>query len=149
MHRREPGRDDHAPNADWNGFERSPSRATDPGGLSDSDPATFTVTAVNDAPVVADIPDQTVAEGWTFVTIPLDSYVTDVDNTDAQMAWTCAGNSRVDGFYRRQPGRDDHHSGRQLERLRNNHLHGDRSGRPGRLRSGDIHRDPRSTMRRL
>ena len=83
------------PNADWNGVETITFRATDPGGLSDSDPATFTVTPVNDAPVVSDIPDQTVAEGSTFVAINLDNYVADIDNADAQIAWTYSGNSEL------------------------------------------------------
>ncbi len=61
--------------------------------LFDSDPATFTVTAVNDAPVVGNIPDQTIAEGGTFTTINLDDYVSDVDNTDAEMTWTYSGNT--------------------------------------------------------
>ncbi len=80
------------PNADWNGAETITFTATDPGLLSDSDPATFTVTAVNDAPVVLDIPDQTIAEGASFTQINLDNYVTDVDNTPAQMIWTKSGN---------------------------------------------------------
>ncbi|HHJ51745.1 MAG TPA: hypothetical protein ENJ89_01005, partial [Caldithrix abyssi] len=37
-----------APDSEWNGSETITFTATDPGGLSDSDPATFTVTAVND-----------------------------------------------------------------------------------------------------
>ena len=83
------------PNADWNGAETITFRATDPGGLWDDDPAAFTVTAVNDPPVVTNIPDQTVAEGSTFTTIALDNYVSDVDNTDAQMTWTYSGNSQL------------------------------------------------------
>jgi len=83
------------PNANWNGSETISFTATDPGGLSDSDPATFTVTAVNDTPVVADIPDQTVAEGATFVAIPLDNFVSDVDNVDSEMTWTYAGNTEL------------------------------------------------------
>ena len=59
----------------------------------DEDSAVFTVTAVNDAPVVTDIPDQTIAEGESFVTISLDAYVADVDNTDAEMTWTYSGNT--------------------------------------------------------
>ncbi len=55
--------------------------ATDPGTLYSEDAATFEVTAVNDAPVVTDIPDQTIAEGASFTTIALDDYVSDVDNT--------------------------------------------------------------------
>ena len=67
---------------------------------------TFTVTCgainhlqikchVNQAPVVTDIPDQTIAEGSTFTTISLDAYVSDVDNTDAEMTWTYSGNSQL------------------------------------------------------
>ncbi|MCK4606240.1 MAG: hypothetical protein KAU35_02970, partial [candidate division Zixibacteria bacterium] len=51
--------------------------------------------AANDAPVVSDIPDQTIAEGSSFATISLDDYVSDVDNTDAEMTWTYAGNTEL------------------------------------------------------
>ncbi len=50
---------------------------------------------MNDAPVVSDIPDQTIPEGDSFVTINLDDYVTDADNTDAEMTWTYSGNSEL------------------------------------------------------
>jgi PKD repeat protein len=50
------------------------------------------MTAVNDAPVVSDIPDQTISEGGTFATINLDDYVSDVDNADSEMVWTYSGN---------------------------------------------------------
>ncbi|MBE3140210.1 MAG: hypothetical protein IMZ53_06475, partial [Thermoplasmata archaeon] len=63
------------PNLDWNGAEMITFRATDPGLLWDDDAATFTVTAVNDPPVVTDIPSQTIAEGSSFATIALDNYV--------------------------------------------------------------------------
>ena len=84
-----------APSADWNGAETITFRATDPGLLWDDDPATFTVTAVNDTPVVSDIPDQTIAEGSTFTTINLDGYVSDVDNLDAEMTWSYCGNTSL------------------------------------------------------
>jgi len=42
-------------------------------------------------PVVSDIPAQTIDEGNTFTTIDLDAYVTDVDNTDAEMTWSYSG----------------------------------------------------------
>ena len=83
------------PNPDWNGGETITFTATDPGGESDSDDASFTATPVNDAPVVSDIPDQTIPEGDSFVTINLDDYVTDADNTDAEMTWTYSGNSEL------------------------------------------------------
>jgi len=83
------------PSADWYGAETITFRATDPGSLWDDDAATFTVTAENDPPIVSGIPDQTIAEGSTFATINLDNYVTDIDNTDAQMTWTYSGNSQL------------------------------------------------------
>ena len=80
------------PDTNWYGSETITFTATDPGGLSDSDPARFTVNAVNDAPVVSDIPDQTIDEGQSFVSIQLDNYVDDVDNADSEMDWTYSGN---------------------------------------------------------
>ena len=79
------------PNADWNGTETITFTAEDLNGATDSDSATFTVTAVNDAPVVSDIPGETIAEGETFATINLDDYVNDVDNPDADIIWTTSG----------------------------------------------------------
>ncbi|MCB9059806.1 MAG: tandem-95 repeat protein [Calditrichae bacterium] len=83
------------PNADWNGAETITFTATDPGNLSDSDAATFTVNAINDAPVIADIPNQTINEGSSFTTINLDTYVSDVDNADSEMTWTYSGNTSL------------------------------------------------------
>jgi len=85
----------NAPSADWFGAETITFTATDPGLLSDSDPATFTVNNLNDAPVVSDIPDQTIAEGDAFATIPLDDYVEDIDNLDSEMTWTYSGNTEL------------------------------------------------------
>jgi len=67
------------------------------GGQDTSAPQSFTITcnAVNDTPVVSDIPDQTIAEGGSFTTISLDDYVTDVDNADAEMTWSYSGNSEL------------------------------------------------------
>ncbi len=83
------------PNPDWNGSETITFTATDPGGLSDSDPATFTVNPVNDPPVVSDIPDQTIDEGQNFTSFDLDDYVSDVDNSDAEINWTYSGNAQL------------------------------------------------------
>ena len=83
------------PNADWNGSETITFRAADPGALYDEDAATFTVTGVNDAPVVSDIPDQTIAEGSSFATISLDNFVTDIDNADNTILWTASGNTQL------------------------------------------------------
>ncbi|MDD5680162.1 MAG: right-handed parallel beta-helix repeat-containing protein [Candidatus Omnitrophica bacterium] len=59
--------------------------------LAGTDP----LVGINQPPVVTDIPNQTVAEGATFTTITLDNYVSDADNTDAQMTWTYSGNSQL------------------------------------------------------
>jgi len=81
------------PDENWNGSETITFRATDPGNLFDEDAATFTVTGVNDAPVVTDIGDQTINQGETFATINLDDFVSDIDNDDAEMAWSYSGNT--------------------------------------------------------
>ena len=54
------------PDADWFGSETITFTAEDLGTLTASDAATFTLTSVNDAPVVTDIPDQTDVEGASF-----------------------------------------------------------------------------------
>ncbi len=82
-------------NTEWNGSETITFEAVDPGELSDFDEVTFTVTPVNDAPVVSDIPDQSIAEGGTFTTIPLDNFVHDTDNADSQITWTFSGNNQL------------------------------------------------------
>ena len=86
------------------------------------DAATFTVTAVNDVPVVDDIPDETVSEGTAFATIALDGYVADVETLDADIVWSYSGNTDADG---RDcgPGGHDQRTGCQLERQRDDHVH--------------------------
>lgn len=70
--------------------------ATDPGLLADNDAATFTVNAIpNQAPVVADIPDQTILDGQSFAIIDLDDYVADPDNADNELTWTFSGNTEL------------------------------------------------------
>ncbi len=46
------------------------------------------VTVGNAAPVVSDIPDQTIDQGQQFAQINLDDYVTDADNADNELIWT-------------------------------------------------------------
>jgi len=45
----------------------------------------------NTAPVVSDIPSQTINEGETFATITLDNYVTDAEDPDTSISWTPSG----------------------------------------------------------
>ncbi len=61
----------------------------------DSELVVITVNDVPQAPVVSNIPDQTVAEGSTFTTVNLDNYVTDADNSAAEMTWTYSGNTAL------------------------------------------------------
>jgi VCBS repeat-containing protein len=68
------------PNADWNGAETITFRATDPGGLWDDDPATFTVTAVNDPPVAN--PDSYTTNESTPLTVPAPGVLGNDDDVD-------------------------------------------------------------------
>ena len=81
--------------AEWNGDETITFRATDDSTAFDEDAATFTVTGINDAPVVAGISDQTIAEGGSFTSINLDDYVADPDNTDDQITWSTATTTNI------------------------------------------------------
>jgi rhodanese-related sulfurtransferase len=49
----------------------------------------------NDPPVVGDIPNQEVSEGTSFTAIPLDDYVSDVDDTDSVLNWTVSGEQNI------------------------------------------------------
>lgn len=62
-------------------------------GVSDSDPfdATVTVYSVNDAPVVSDIPDQTIDRNQSFEIIDLGNYVDDVETPDGNIIWAVEG----------------------------------------------------------
>jgi hypothetical protein len=51
--------------------------------------------ASSNPPEVTDIPDQTIDEGEAFATINLDDYVSDPDNTDAEMTWTYSGDAEL------------------------------------------------------
>ncbi|KPL14963.1 MAG: hypothetical protein AMS26_09000, partial [Bacteroides sp. SM23_62] len=74
----------------WNGSDTITFQAEDPDGGTDSDPVTFTVTPVNDPPVVDVIPNQTINEGESFTPIILDDYVSDIDNADSTITWTAS-----------------------------------------------------------
>lgn len=64
------------------------------GGVDSSGTQTLTITvnAVNDAPLVAGIADQTIDEGGSFSTIALDDMVGDIDNSPEEMDWSYSGN---------------------------------------------------------
>lgn len=79
------------PDSEWAGSENITLIASDPEGLKDSTLAIFTVYALNDAPVVTKIPDQSIMVGNSFTPIYLDSYVFDVDDPDSDIVWTAFG----------------------------------------------------------
>ncbi len=76
---------------DWFGIENLTFIAIDPGQMKDSTIASFTITNVNDAPVIAAIPDQVTTEGMNFEPLVLDNFVHDVDNRPADISWTVTG----------------------------------------------------------
>jgi hypothetical protein len=53
------------------------------------------VTPVNDAPVITDVPDRTFNEDTVDTSLDLDNYVSDVDNTNAQLTWTASGSAHI------------------------------------------------------
>ena len=73
------------PSADWNGSESITFTAEDNSGNTDSDAASFTVTAMNDAPVASD-DSATVNEDSTSNVIDVLSDDTDVDGDDLTVA---------------------------------------------------------------
>ncbi len=85
-----------APDDDWYGFETITFRATDPGGLWDEDPAVFWMEAVNDPPVVGNIPNQYLTEGDTFAAINLNDFVTDDETPDEYILWSCYGETDLE-----------------------------------------------------
>jgi hypothetical protein len=82
-----------APDENWFGSENIAIIVSDLDGASDTVYVTFKVNAVNDKPVLAQIPNQSIMMGETFQTITLDLYVTDLDNTNDELTWTFSGNT--------------------------------------------------------
>jgi hypothetical protein len=80
---------------EWNGNERVTFTVEDPDGLQDFVHVRFIVTPVNDSPVVAGIPDQTIAEGQNFSQLNLDDFVTDPDDADDSISWAAVGQTDI------------------------------------------------------
>ena len=78
---------DITPVSNFNGVCEATVRATDSTGLFSEASFVVTITPVADAPVVSDIPDQFLDEDQE-VSLDLNSYVTDEDNSDDEIAWT-------------------------------------------------------------
>jgi VCBS repeat-containing protein len=81
----------YQPSANWYGKDTFLYRAFDGISYSTLTPVTINVQAVDDPPIVSDIPDQTIYTGQTFTSFDLDVYVNDVDDTDADLTWTYQG----------------------------------------------------------
>jgi hypothetical protein len=79
----------------WYGTETITFIAQDSECLTSSDTAIFTVTSVNDAPVISDIGDQTIDEDFSFTSITLDQFISDIEDSDSQITWTVTGNSEL------------------------------------------------------
>jgi len=90
-----PGRFEYTPVGNYSGLDSFQYRVTDGGALSANATVNLTITPLNDAPVVGNIPNQTITEGGTFATITLDNYVTDVDNLASEMTWSYSGNTAL------------------------------------------------------
>lgn len=71
---------------DWSGQERITFKVTDPGGLSDSVSATFTVLPPG-AMQLANIPGQVIAEGENFNSINLNEYLIDSGDGTNEAQW--------------------------------------------------------------
>jgi hypothetical protein len=52
-------------------------------------------TTLNQPPVIINIPNQTIAEGESFIAISLNNFVSDPDNNNEQLTWSCSGNSHL------------------------------------------------------
>jgi len=79
----------------WNGNEDISFRVEDPDGNFDEDTIKVTVLSINDAPVIAGIPDITFTEDGSDNSIDLDDYVSDTDNADSELTWTYTGNTNI------------------------------------------------------
>lgn len=86
-------------NGAWEGTQTITIKVKDTDGNTDSD--TFIVTINNgslpgqSSPVISGLPDIEFDENGSDNSLDLDDYVTDADNTDAEMTWTYTGNTNV------------------------------------------------------
>jgi len=83
------------PDQNWHGTLSIQVTVSD--GVSDGDPfdATVRVNPINDAPLVADIPDQTINKGERFELVNLGMYVDDEETSDSQISWSVEGASNL------------------------------------------------------
>ncbi len=82
------------PDKDWNGKARIEVTAQDESGLSDSTSFILVVQAVDDAPVLAKLPNIRMPQDTTVI-LDLDSYVWDVDNAKSDLTWSFENNRHL------------------------------------------------------
>ncbi|MCK5119823.1 MAG: hypothetical protein KAQ78_09570, partial [Candidatus Latescibacteria bacterium] len=85
----------YAPHAEFSGTDTFTYTVDDGKGNTDTAEVTVTVQMVNDSPVVSDILDRTILEGEMFSSFSLDSYVSDSDDSDAELTWSTSGNTEL------------------------------------------------------
>ena len=79
------------PNKLWNGANEIVFTVSDPEGASATSKALFTVTSVNDVPVLKKVPDQMIDEKQEFAPINLASLASDPDHAFNLLKWTVTG----------------------------------------------------------
>lgn len=82
------------PSSNWNGSRTINVTVVDQDDNSDNTSFTVTVNPVNDAPVLSQLPAQTVKQDTTVI-VSLDPYVNDVDNAVSDLSWQFGGNNIV------------------------------------------------------
>jgi hypothetical protein len=83
------------PSVNYAGILSVPVIVSDGSAVSHPFNAIVTVTGVNDAPLVTDIPDQTIQHGEQFEVIHLGMYVEDDETSDSQISWSVMGASHL------------------------------------------------------
>ncbi|NOX36447.1 MAG: hypothetical protein GXO78_02840 [Calditrichaeota bacterium] len=81
--------------SNWIGADTIIFRATDAAGAWNEDEVILRVVSFN-TPLLTDIPDQIIDEGQQFAPIPLDDYVDDGDDADAEIQWSVSGKKYLD-----------------------------------------------------
>ncbi|SHK60640.1 Ig-like domain-containing protein [Fibrobacter sp. UWB12] len=84
------------PDKYWNGAEKIRLDVTDPEGARASQQIEFSVTPVNDPPVIVkDIPGQKIKEKERFTMVDLTQIVKDPDNKPNELKWSVSGNNEL------------------------------------------------------
>jgi len=82
------------PAANWFGQRTTQVTVTDAEGNSDQASMQIVVNAVNDAPVLSALPQQSMGQNST-VEVDLSDYASDVDNEESDLSWSFTGYSQV------------------------------------------------------